>query len=180
MTSFSKDTHEFVRLLTDHQELLRSYILSQMPNVPDVRDVLQEVNVVLCEKMGDFKLGTNFGAWACTVAYYTILDHRKKMKRSGFLIFNEELCLSLAADSGEKVPAALESKRRALKLCMGKMSPANRKLIEARYESHRGGMDKVVEETGRSRGSLRVTLSRLRASLRNCIRSTIAMEGGTP
>lgn len=178
MKSSASDTQQFVRLLTDHQEILRSYILSQMPSSPDVRDVLQEVNVVLWEKMSDFKLGTNFGAWACTVAYYMILNYRKKMRREGFLIFNEELCQSLATESAKREPAALEAKRRALHSCLGKLSPENRLLLEIRYETQRDGMARLAEETGRSRASLRVTLSRLRASLRQCISSTIAIEGG--
>jgi len=43
-------TQEFVSLLTDHQEVMRSYIISLIPGSPDVRDVLQEVNIVLWEK----------------------------------------------------------------------------------------------------------------------------------
>lgn len=179
MAFSASDTQQFVRLLTDHQEILRSYILSQMPSCPDVRDILQEVNVVLWEKMDNFELGTNFGAWACTVAYYKILDQRKKQRREGFLIFNEDLCKALATESANREPAVLESKRRALHSCLSKMSSANRELLEIRYESQKGGMERLSDETGRSRASLRVTLSRLRASLRRCIHSTIAMEGGS-
>ena len=178
MSSASNVSPQFVTLLTDHQEVLRSYIISQIPNHADVRDVLQEVNVVLCEKMNDFELDTNFGAWACTVAYYTILDYRKKQKREGFLVFNEELCLSLATQSEKREPAMLESKRRALQFCLGKLSPAHRELIEARYDDERGGMGQIAEETGRTRASLRVTLSRLRTTLRRCIHNTLALEGG--
>ncbi|MFC7338749.1 sigma-70 family RNA polymerase sigma factor [Haloferula chungangensis] len=178
MAASASDTQEFIRLLTDHQEILRSYIYSQMPSCPDVRDILQEVNVVLWEKMSDFELGTNFGAWSCTVAYYVILNHRKKMRRDGFLIFNEELCQSLATESAKREPAILESKRLALQTCLGKLTPENRELLEIRYENQRGGMSRLAEETGRSRASLRVTLSRLRASLRQCIRSTMMVERG--
>jgi len=35
---------------------MRSYIISLLPGSPDVRDVLQEVNIVLWEKMNDFGL----------------------------------------------------------------------------------------------------------------------------
>ncbi len=177
-SSDPRRTHEFVSLLTDYQETIRSYIISQLPGSPDVRDVLQEVNIVLWERMKDFELGTNFGAWACTIAYYKILDHRKKLKRNGFLIFNEELCRSLAAESEDREPAALEARRRALQICLGRLSPENRGFLDARYASARGEMDQVAVETGRSRASLRVTLSRLRSFLRRCIDQTLAEEGG--
>lgn len=35
---------ELVSLLIDHQDVIRSYIISQIPGSPDVRDVLQKVN----------------------------------------------------------------------------------------------------------------------------------------
>jgi RNA polymerase sigma-70 factor (ECF subfamily) len=51
---------QFVALLTDHQETLRSYIISQLPGSPDVRDVLQEVNITLWERRDDFEGGVQF------------------------------------------------------------------------------------------------------------------------
>ena len=78
------------------------YIISQLPGSPDVRDILQEVNIVLWEKMEKFEPGSNFGAWACTIAYYKILDHRKRMKREGFLMFDEELNRTLAEEFEQK------------------------------------------------------------------------------
>ncbi len=171
-------TQEFVSLLTDHQEVMRSYIISLIPGSPDVRDVLQEVNIVLWEKMNDFESGSNFGAWACTVAYYKVLDYRKKQKRNGFLVFDDELCRSLAQEAESRQPSALEGKRRALEQCLAQLSEKNRKLLEARYDSSRGDMAQVSQASGRSRASLRVTLSRLRATLRNCITKRINLEGG--
>jgi len=172
-------SREFVSLLTDHQEIIRSYIISQMPGSSDVRDVLQEVNIVLWEKMGQFEPGTNFGAWACTVAHYKVLEHRKKeARRKGFLIFNDALSHSLAVESEDREPAELEARRRALDLCLAKLSARNRDLLRARYNSPGGDMDRIAAETGRSRASLRVTLFRLRSVLRRCIRSYLAREGG--
>ena len=72
--------------------MIRAYIITQIPGSPDVRDILQEVNVVLWEKRGTFKEGTNFGAWACTVARYKVLEHRRKEARhAGLFLFNDEL-----------------------------------------------------------------------------------------
>lgn len=170
---------EFVSLLTDHQEVLRSYIIAQLPGSPDVRDILQEVNITLWERMHDFEPGTNFGAWACTTAYYKILDHRKRLKRDGRLIFDDALCERLVADSGQREPAALEMRRLALRTCLSRLSPANRELLECRYAQARGGMEELAEKTGRTRASLRVTLARLRASLRRCIHEKIRLEGGS-
>jgi len=63
-----EDPLEFVRLLTDHQDALRALVYSFLPNHPDVKDLVQEINVVLWSRRSQFRLGTNFGAWASRVA----------------------------------------------------------------------------------------------------------------
>ena len=86
---------QFIQLLTSHQEVLRSYITSMLPNYQDVSDVLQDVNVKLWERQNTFEIGTNFGAWACTLARYSVLSHRSKLKRQGWLL----RCLGLHSGS---------------------------------------------------------------------------------
>ena len=172
---------EFVSLLTNHQEVLRSYIIAQIPGSPDVRDVLQDVNIFLWKKMNDFEPGTNFGAWACTVAYYKVLDYRKVRKRNGFLVFSEELCHSLAEDSAAAEPDGLEAKRQALQHCLAKLNPKDRQVLESRYRcrSTNDAMGAIAATTGRSKASLRVTLCRLRTVLRECITKRLVLEGGS-
>jgi RNA polymerase sigma-70 factor, ECF subfamily len=176
-----REPQQFASLLIDHQEVIRSYIIIQIPGSPDVRDILQEVNMVLWEKQKSFQPGTNFGAWACTVARYKVLEHRRKeAKRGGILVFNEELSRVLAAEVEERAPDALEEQRWALEQCLAKLSPTNLRLLQARYASPSGALAALSAETGRTCESLRVTLSRIRSSLRRCIRGLLAMEGGIP
>lgn len=173
-----RTTQDFIGLLTDHQEVMRSYIISQLPGCSEVRDILQDVNIVLWERMSDFKPGTNFGAWACTVAYYKILDYRKKQKKNGFLVFDEALSSILTTEHEPRTPDFLEAKRNALRHCMQKLSENEKALLQARYSSTAGEMGRLSSETGRSLASLRVTLSRIRAGLRECISKRLFMEGG--
>lgn len=179
MASYPRVTQDFVSLLTDHQEVIRAYIITQIPGCSEVRDILQDVNILLWEKMHDFKLGTNFGAWACTVAYYKVLDYRKKQKKNGFLVFSNELASELSSESGKRRVDELEAKRNALKYCLQKLPEKDRALLDARYNSPTGEMEQVSVETGRSRGSLRVSLSRLRAALKDCINNRLTAEGDT-
>lgn len=177
MTPDPKKTQEFVGLLTDHQESIRAYIISQLPGSPDVRDILQEVNLFLWENMNKFEPGSNFGAWACAVAHFRILDHRKKMKRDRFVVFDEELSRKLAVEIQDRTSVTSESKRMALRGCLEKLSPDNKALLEARYRSTRGELGQLSDELGRSRASLRVSLVRLRSALRRCIEAKLALEG---
>lgn len=177
--AFGSGAQEFNSLLIDHQEIIRAYIIGQIPGSPDVRDILQEVNIVLWEKQKSFKRGTNFGAWACTVARYKVLEHRRKTaRREGLLVFSDELALDLADEMMERSPVEIEEKRQALDHCLAKLSAAQRHLLEARYHRSGNQLGRVAEDTGRTRESLRVTLSRIRGALRDCVRARLGQEGG--
>ena len=178
MASDSRETHEFIGLLTNHQEVIRAYIVSQLPGCPEIRDILQEVNIILWERMKDFQRGSNFGAWACTIAHYKILDYRKRQKKNRFLVFSDELASTLGAEYHPLDPGVLDDKRNALQYCLKKLSSKEKSLLDARYSSPSGGIERLAQETGRSRASLRVTLSRLRAGLRDCMARRLSMEGG--
>ncbi|WP_159434965.1 MULTISPECIES: sigma-70 family RNA polymerase sigma factor [Rubritalea] len=169
---------EFVTLLTNHQEVIRSYILSQAPNCPDVRDLQQEVNILLWKRMEDFELGTNFGAWACTIAYYKILDYRKHLKKDGFLVFNNELSDLLATESSKRQPAQLDARRAALTHCINNLPAHSRELIETHYRGEEQDIESIAQETGRPVASLRVSLCRIRARLKDCITKRLILEGG--
>ena len=85
---------EFVGQITRHQTALRAYIISLMPGMDGVSDVLQETNLVLWEKRGKYQPGTNFQAWACAIARYEVKTHRRKM-------------LSSSPSTGTKLPSNL-------------------------------------------------------------------------
>lgn len=179
MGNTSTSTQEFTSLLIDHQEIIRAFIITQIPGSPDVRDILQEVNIVLMEKQDSFELGTNFGTWACTVARYKVLEHkRKEARRNGLFAFNEELSQALAEEIQERETDALEDKRKALEHCMKKLSTSNRNLLQTRYQTHSEALARLSAETGRTRESLRVTLCRIRSTLRRCVGGYLFEEGG--
>lgn len=169
---------EFVSLLTEHQDTIRLYIRSLLPSYVDPRDLLQEVNIVLWQKMSDFKLGTNFGAWSCTVAYYAVLTHRKKLKREGFMIFNDELSNSLVEQMSVRETEGSADHMRALGACLKNVSPASLKLLQARYDKNAMSVEALSKESGRSLNTLYVSLTRLRVALKNCIQLRLDEERG--
>ena len=178
MSESSAQYRDFVSLLTNHQEVIRAYLIGMLPGSPDIRDLLQEVNIFLWEKQKDFKPGSNFGAWACTVAYYKVLEFRKKKAIHNKYMFDPRVADLLYQEKSPSPPESHEAKRNALRHCLGKLSDKQRKLIEARYESGRHDLHELSTMTGRTNASLRVTLHRLRQTLKQCIENQIP-EGGT-
>ena len=59
---------QFVKLLMEHRSLLHSFIYALVRDVHLAEDILQEMGVVLWTKFGEFRSGSNFGAWAREIA----------------------------------------------------------------------------------------------------------------
>jgi len=64
----AQQLQEFVAHLTASQGRIRGFIVTLMPGSPDVGDVLQETNLTLWKSRARYRPGTNFLAWAFTVA----------------------------------------------------------------------------------------------------------------
>lgn len=168
-------TRDFVRELTEHQPALRAFVGYLMMGSPGTADVVQDVNLLLWEKREKFEPGTNFRAWAFAVARYTVLGHRRKLRRDGALLFDPDLIETLA-DEWQAEPDEHDRKLAALTHCLEKLPKSDLKLVRARYGGH-GNVERLAKEDGKSSGSLRLRLFRLRAALKQCVRAELEVEG---
>lgn len=159
---------EFVSLITQHQMALLAFLLSLVSNRSDAEDILQRVNVALWRKRETFELGTSFRAWAFTVARWEARAFFKEQGRKSWLLYDDEVA-AVVADRLASVPQrSVEGLSSALERCLGKLSPNNRGMIIDRYQ--RGlSYRQCSEKWRRSEGGLRVTLHRIRATLRKCL-----------
>lgn len=174
MSLDARQQAEFVGQITRHQQALRGYIISLMPGMEGVSDVLQEANLVLWEKREKFKPGTHFKAWAFSIARYEVKAHRRKSLALGMATLDEDLIEELA-ERGEKTPEEVEMRLRSLDKCLGKLEDKQRQLIEHRY--YLGStLEEFSTECGRPTDSLRVTLFRIRAALKKCINNELVIE----
>jgi len=178
MDSDAKQQAEFVGQITRHQAVLRAYIISLMPGMDGVSDVLQESNIILWEKRRNFQPGTNFQAWAFAIARYEVKSHRRKNFRPGVVSLDDDL-LELLASHCEKTPEETDERLHALEACLGHLKAEERKLIEHRYFSGKS-LDDFSSRSGRSPESLSVTLFRVRAALRKCINGRLALNTARP
>lgn len=167
MDIHSKQAQEFVHLLTSHQSALRAVILSLMPGQPGVSDVIQEVNLTLWEKMHQFEPGSNFRAWAFSIARYKVMEHRRKLKKDHALVFDDTLSHQLA-ETTSCSPDESERLHEALENCLNRLRPKEIELLKQRY-AHSGSLKDYAETSNQSAGALRVTLYRLRIALRRCM-----------
>ncbi len=122
---------EFVLLLNEAHGLLLRYVMSLVANRHDAEDVLQRASLVMWRRFHTFEAGTDFTAWATTVAFYEAKNFQRLTGRSR-LKFDDELMQILAAERVEHVKR-WNPRTDALELCMAKLGASNRKLIDAIY-----------------------------------------------
>ena len=128
----NKKTKVFLSLLMANQRRINSYVLSVVPNLSDADDIMQETISVMWRKFDEFEVGTDFTSWGMKVAYYCILDHRKK-KAKDKLVFSDDLFQKIEGIAAEKQQDT-EERIEFLRRCIGNLQPADQRLLKARYE----------------------------------------------
>ncbi|MFC4991691.1 sigma-70 family RNA polymerase sigma factor [Rubritalea tangerina] len=156
--------------------MIRGYIRTLIPNASDVPDVLQVTNLVLWERREEFESGSNFKAWAFTIARYRAMNHRKKQLRSKELVLDDKVIDVLETSLPEESSFQVERQQVALEQCLERLRDKDRELIQYRYSAETS-VEEYSRKVGRSSASLRVTLNRLRDALRQCMKTRL--EGGT-
>lgn len=161
---------EFVQHLTANQTRIHAFIVTLMPGSPDVGDVLQETNLTLWQSRSRFRPGSNFLAWAFSIARFQVLTQNKRDKRHKHVHLSSQL-LDLLAD---EVPTERDHQAylRALESCKAKLTETQRELIDARYQPGHS-LESLAQQTGRKASALRVALMRIRLALRECIEQSI-------
>ena len=166
----SLQLQEFVSQLTASQGRMRAFIVTLMPGSPDVADVVQETNLTLWKSQARYRPGSNFLAWAFTVARLEVLHHRTRAKRRGRILISDELLDMLAEelpDTGDH-----DAYLHALDGCKSKLTETQRELVDVRYEPGKS-LEAYARETGRKASALRVALIRIRTTLRKCVEQSI-------
>ncbi len=159
---------EFVGLLTEHQPLIRAYVISLLPGSPDTDDVTQETNQVLWRKRGDFELGTSFKAWAMAIARFQVMAFQQKLKREKRAPLDDDVFMMISEEAELRDSGEMKRQLKDLNECIGMLQMKDQELILHRYWK-KSGLIEYSKATGRSVGSLKVALHRLRGSLRNCL-----------
>lgn len=167
---------EFVDLLTGVQSNLHAFLTSLLYGDHCVDDVLQQTNLVLWKKRTSFELGSNFRAWAFSVARWEVKAWLTRRKRADWLSFHDDLSALLAARFDHSTLVGSENGALdALSHCLGKLKKKDRLLVLTHYQD-----DKAISECARiyQRGadSLKVSLFRIRRLLRRCVDSQLSIE----
>ena len=168
------ESAEFVMQITRAQRQLHAFILSMVWNPAEADDVLQETNLVLWEKAGEFDGSRPFLPWAMRFAQLQAMAWLKRRQRQQQrLVFDDELVKLLAEETAEE--PVFEARWHALASCLEKLRSEHRALITRRYEPG-ASVKAMADAAGTTPKAVSDKLRRIRRALLDCIQQTLAEE----
>lgn len=162
---------QLVGLLATHQRRILGYIHSLVPNVHDAEDIFQETCEVICEKFDEFRVGSDFAAWACTIAWWRVRAARTNFGRAR-VIFSDRV-LELLSASAASLRDEVDARQEALARCIQRLPDRERRFILARYQPG-AGVEAAARQSGRSLAAAYKALARLRKALFECVNARLA------
>ena len=165
---------EFIRLLMENERRIYAYIQTLLGNTADAEDVLQETSMILWDKFSEFDQNSSFIAWSFKIAYFTSQNFRRKQDRSK-VVFSNSLFDVIAEKTTHMLPV-LGQRHEFLSGCLEKLSESERGLLRMRYEMD-SSIESTAKQSGRTPQAIYKALSRLRATLFECVNRAMTLEG---
>ena len=164
----------FVLLLNAAHRSLLAYLVSLLGNRHDAEDVLQRASLTMWQRFDSFEEGSNFTAWACTVAFYEAKNFQRVSSRSR-LHFREELLQTLADERVSDLEN-LDRRLDALDGCLTKLDKPARQLVQAAYFGE-GSIAELASHLRRAPQTLYNKLNLIRRTLAECVEHRLAEAG---
>ena len=168
------DEAEFVAMLTASQNAIALAVRALMPGERCVEEVVQQTNAKIWQTRGEFEAGTNFRAWAGAIARFEVLNYRKQQARDARIKLSDELEDIIVAETAG-IDDEILSRQAALHECLKGLKSESREMLLSRYRGEET-LAQLAERIGRSVGGVKVTLSRIRTALLECIQRRLVTE----
>lgn len=169
------DEAGFVAMLTASQNAIALAVHALMPGERSVDEVVQQTNAKLWQKRSEFEAGTNFRAWANAIARFEVLNYRKQQARDARMTFSDELEQTIVAETAD-IDDEMFLRQWALSECLKQLKSESREILLSRYSGEET-LTQLAARVGRSVGGIKVTLSRLRTTVSECIERRLRAEG---
>lgn len=166
MNDESLKSARFFKLYTGVSSRIYSYLMVMVHNRDSAEELVQETATVLWSKFDEYEEGSNFGAWAISIARFKALEFLRKRQNSQMIFDSRfyEMVSDRAAKSSEDLPIHIE----ALRHCLETLSENQIKLLSMRFRKNIS-IKNISQVTGRPLGSLYHYFSKLTRGLRDCI-----------
>jgi len=165
---------EYLKLLFGCELEIRAFVRSVVRDAHDSDDLFQEVALTLWKEFSRYDRSRSFGAWARGIAAIKLLQRRDQTRRLPVVLSPETIqAISAAFDRSE---AQASGRAEALERCLEQLPEKSRHILTLRYERSLK-VEQIAAELQASLDAVYQSLSRLRASLQDCINRRLAAEG---
>ncbi|MBN1672793.1 MAG: sigma-70 family RNA polymerase sigma factor [Kiritimatiellae bacterium] len=162
---------DLLRLLVKHNGMLSGYIYAMVEDWDIVEETLQETAVFMANRWQDFTPGTNFTAWARTVARNRCREILRGTHRQRRISEALEACIP--EETWDEHGAYDAEKKKALIECLGALPEKSRRIMDLHYRAGKRGAE-IAKILRQSVESLYMALSRIRQALKTCIEERLA------
>jgi RNA polymerase sigma-70 factor (ECF subfamily) len=169
----STNPQAFLTLFTPNNRAIFHFILSMIPNWNDAQDVMQETSRVLWERFHQFEPGTDFVAWAVTIAKYQAMSYRKQKSRQKSVFLPDDL-LELVAS--EYTHDKVSDRAFALRYCLAQLNDSDRRHLRLRFQDEYAPKH-LAERLGVSVKRIYRNETRIMGLLLRCIRRRLFEQG---
>ena len=153
------------QLFVKHQSRLKAFVLSIQPDFSEADDILQEVFLVVTRKAGHFEEGSNFMAWAVTIARHKVQESLRRHRKAEQVLSQEVIDVLCASwpDDGE-----FEVRSAAIRGCLEKLTPRMQEVLRLRYFGEHGPSE-IARLLSWTPNSVNVALSKARKLMLDCV-----------
>ena len=172
-------TEAFSRLVLLHQSRVRAFV-SRFVREDDVADDLaQEVFIIAFRSLKDWRPEGAFAAWLFVIARNRTLEYlrterRRRSRETSVFRAAQSQWMEERLDGMSGREGTEEKRMAALSECLKSLPPHNASLVREVYFQRRSPGE-VARVLGRTQGVMRITLLRIRQSLRRCMEGRLAL-----
>jgi RNA polymerase sigma-70 factor (ECF subfamily) len=177
----SGDVDAFGELVNVNYPDVRVFMAMHLGNQPDLDDLVQDVFVRAFAGLNTLRQTGAFRSWLIGIARNRVLEYLRERIRTAtadnstleLLLYRSELDILDAGDDDARRVLELE----ALRDCIRRLPPESGRMIREHYFRGRS-INELATDARKKEGAIRVMMFRLRAALRDCVRSRVRPEEG--
>ena len=160
---------KLAQLWMEAQPRVFAFVCTAVARRHDAEDVVQQVALEVADKFDNYDQSRPFLPWVLTIARRMVIRLYEQQKRQ-CVIFSDA-ALELLVDYHVRSSRAADEQD-ALQDCVRSLDEKSKSLLSMRYDDELN-TDEMAERSGLTGGSVRVTLSRIRKSLLDCVRGKL-------
>jgi len=150
-----------------------AYVFAVISGFHDAEDLVQQIAQETARRFDQYDPERPFLGWALWITKSRVIDFYRQRSRDQ-LVFSDDL-LKRLGDVIVSREASRNDRREALEHCLDHLPERSRKLLDLRYAQDTSS-HKIAEVIGSTTGSIRVTLTRIRDRLADCVQQRMAVE----